>query len=40
MRERRLTCRALVEAYIRRINAYDKNGPAINSIVTINPDAT
>jgi amidase len=40
MRERRLTCRELVEAYIRRINAYDKNGPAINSIVTINPDAT
>src|ERR1700733_3570704 len=40
MRERRLTCRVLVEAYIRRINAYDKNGPAINSIVTINPDVT
>jgi len=39
MRERRLTCRELVEAYIRRINAYDKNGPAINSIVTINLDA-
>ena len=28
MRERRLTCRELVEAYIRRITAYDKNGPA------------
>jgi amidase len=40
MRERRLTCRQLVEAYIRRMNAYDKNGPAINAIVTINPDAT
>jgi amidase len=40
MRERRLTCRELVDAYIRRINAYDKNGPAINAIVTINPDAT
>jgi amidase len=40
MRERRLTCRDLVEAYIRRITAYDKNGPAINAIVTINPDAT
>ena len=39
MRERRLTCRELVEAYIRRINAYDKNGPAINSIVIINLDA-
>jgi amidase len=40
MREHRLTCRELVDAYIRRIDTYDKNGPAINSIVTINPDAT
>src|SRR5580698_757048 len=40
MRERRLTCRVLVEAYIRRINAYDKNGPALNAIVVLNPDAT
>src|ERR1700732_3656329 len=40
MREGRLTCRQLVDAYIRRMNAYDKNGPAINAIVTMNPDAT
>ncbi len=40
MRTGRLTCRALVDAYLRRINAYDKNGPALNAIVTINPDAT
>jgi amidase len=40
MRARRLTCRELVDAYIRRIDAYDKNGPAINAIVTINPEAT
>src|SRR5580700_1361720 len=40
MRAGRLTCRGLVDAYLRRINAYDKNGPAINAIVTINPDAT
>ena len=39
MRGGRLTCRQLVDAYIRRIDAYDKNGPAINAIVTINPDA-
>ncbi|HTW65651.1 MAG TPA: amidase family protein, partial [Bryobacteraceae bacterium] len=39
MRARRLTCRELVDAYIRRINAYDKNGPAINSIVIVNPAA-
>src|SRR5580700_1309318 len=39
MRSGRLTCRELVDAYIRRIRVYDKNGPAINAIVTINPDA-
>lgn len=39
MREGRLTCRALVEAYLRRIDAYDKNGPALNAIVLVNPDA-
>ena len=36
---RRLTCRALVEAYLRRIDAYDKVGPALNAMVVINPDA-
>jgi amidase len=40
MREGRLTCRALVDAYLRRIQTYDKNGPALNAIVTLNPDAT
>jgi len=39
MRAGRLTCRALVDQYLRRIEAYDKNGPAINAIVTVNPDA-
>jgi amidase len=34
-----LTCRGLVEQYLRRIEAYDKNGPALNAIVLINPDA-
>jgi len=34
-----LTCRGLVEQYIKRIEAYDKVGPAINAIVVINPDA-
>ena len=28
-----------VEQYLRRIDAYDKNGPAINAIVMINPEA-
>src|SRR4051812_27073346 len=39
MRAGRLTCRALVYAYLRRIDAYDKNGPALNAIVLTNPDA-
>ena len=34
-----LTCRSLVEQYLRRIDAYDKNGPALNAIVIVNPDA-
>src|SRR5215471_3919595 len=33
-----LTCHALVDAYLRRIDAYDKNGPALNAIVVVNPD--
>ncbi len=39
MRARRLTCRALVDAYLRRIDAYDKQGPSLNAIVVINPNA-
>jgi Asp-tRNA(Asn)/Glu-tRNA(Gln) amidotransferase A subunit family amidase len=39
MKAGRLTCRALVDAYLRRIDAFDKNGPAVNAIVTLNPDA-
>jgi amidase len=35
----RITCHALVVQYLRRIAAYDKNGPAFNSIILINPDA-
>jgi amidase len=34
-----LTCRALVDQYLRRIEAYDKRGPAINALVVINPAA-
>ncbi len=33
-----LTCRALVGLYLKRIETYDKNGPAINAIVLVNPD--
>ncbi len=38
MKTGRLTCHALVSQYLRRIDAYDKNGPAINAVVLINPD--
>ena len=39
MRAGRLTCHALVETYLARIDAYDKRGPAINAITVVNPDA-
>src|SRR5438093_223945 len=35
----RLNAHQLVELYLKRIDAYDKKGPAINSIITINPKA-
>jgi amidase len=35
----RLTSRALVKAYLDRIEAYDKNGPKLNSVISINPKA-
>ena len=38
-RARRLTCHALVQAYLDRIAAVDKAGPAINAIVTLNGSA-
>jgi amidase len=37
MKTGRLTCRTLVERYLRRIEAYDKKDPAINAIVVTNP---
>jgi len=39
IRAKRLTCAGLVDHYLRRIEAYDKQGPAINAIVVINPAA-
>ena len=32
-----LTARQLVQMYLDRIAAYDKKGPAINSIISLNP---
>ena len=34
-----LSAHQLVELYLKRIDAYDKKGPAINSVITINPKA-
>ncbi len=34
-----VTARQLVDAYLARIEAYDQTGPALNAVVTINPDA-
>jgi amidase len=39
MREGRLTCRTLVGQYLRRIAAFDKDGPGLNAIVVTNPRA-
>jgi amidase len=38
-RVRSLTCRQLVQRYIDRIEAYDRKGPALNSIVNVNQNA-
>jgi len=35
----RLTCRQLVQMYLDRIEAFDKKGPAINAIITLNSAA-
>src|ERR671914_113684 len=34
-----VTCRDLVDTYLRRIEAFDKTGPALNAIVQINTAA-
>ncbi len=33
---KQITCRALVDQYIKRIEAYDKSGPLLNAVQTIN----
>ena len=39
MKAGRLTCRRLVDLYLQRIDAFDKQGAALNAIVQINPNA-
>ena len=34
-----LTARQLTQTYLDRIEAYDRNGPGINSVITVNPTA-
>lgn len=39
MKDGTLTCRKLVENYLARIEAYDQQGPKLNSVISINPKA-
>ena len=39
MTEGRITSKALVQAYLNRINAFDQRGPKLNALMTINPNA-
>ena len=39
MQTGRHTSRAIIEAYLQRIQELDKEGPALNSIIELNPDA-
>ncbi len=39
MAEGRVTSKALVQAYLNRIEAFDRKGPRLNSLITVNPRA-
>jgi amidase len=39
MKSGKYTARSIAELYLARIDAIDKNGPAINSVIETNPDA-
>jgi amidase len=39
MRTGRITALELVDFYLARIAAYDDSGPAVNALITVNPDA-
>lgn len=39
MRNGRVTARQLVDDYLMRIDAYDKRGPRLNTLITVNADA-
>jgi amidase len=39
LRSGQVSSRTLTEAYLQRINEIDRKGPAINSVIEVNPDA-
>ncbi|MFZ0962838.1 MAG: amidase [Terriglobia bacterium] len=39
MKSGKLTARSIAEEYLARIDAVDKHGPAVNSVIELNPDA-
>jgi amidase len=39
MKSGKLTARSITERYLARIDAVDKHGPAVNSVIELNPDA-
>lgn len=39
MKDGKLTSKAITKMYLKRIEEIDKNGPAINSVIEVNPDA-
>src|SRR5688572_14784845 len=39
MDQGRLSSEKLTKLYLARIKAYDKQGPAINAVITLNPNA-
>jgi amidase len=39
MKSGKYTARAIAEKYLARIEAVDKHGPAVNSVIEVNPDA-
>ena len=39
MKSGRLTARSIADKYLERIEAVDRNGPKVHSIIELNPDA-
>lgn len=39
MKNDMITCRGLIELYIKRIEAYDQQGPSLNAVIKVNPKA-